>query len=278
MTKIFRIDAFIGESFKGNTAAVCIMDGPKEDSWMQGVAKEMNLSETAFLSLPADSEGAYALRWFTPACEVALCGHATLASAHVLWEEGIVRPVEEVVFKTLSGALRVWRVASVIWMDFPGDMLERVPGPVGLMEALGLIPFDPDTVKVFKGRSDYLVDLDCAGGEDILKALSPDFKALGLIPSRGFIVTAASRIDGFDFTSRFFMPAYGIDEDAVTGSAHCTLGPFWGRRTGKTELMAYQASMRGGVVRVRLKANQENEARVYIGGNAVTAFKGRLKI
>ena len=280
MTRIFQVDAFTGGPFKGNPAAICIMDGPEEDSWMQGVAQEMDLSETAFVSSPEDSESGYKLRWFTPTHEVSLCGHATLAAAHVLWEEGEAGASQELVFHTLSGELRVWRVGSVIWMDFPEDTLKPVDGrgPDGLLEALGLSATEAGIVKIFKGRSDYLLHLDCTGGEDILKALSPDFKALGLIPSRGFIVTAASRIEGFDFVSRFFAPALGIDEDPVTGSAHSTLGPYWGKLLSKTDLTAYQASTRGGVVRICVKANTEEEARIHIGGTAVTVFKGRLKI
>ncbi len=276
MTRIFQVDAFTDEAFKGNPAAICIMDEDQEDSWMQGVAKEMNLSETAFVSSRGDAKDGYNLRWFTPTVEVALCGHATLAAAHILWEEE-GEASAELVFHTLSGELRVWRAGEVIWMDLPADRLEPVDAPDGLLEALGLMGRGEETVKFFKGRSDYLLHLDFAGGEDILSSLTPDFKALRLIPSRGFIVTAASALNGFDFVSRFFAPAFGIDEDPVTGSAHCTLGPYWAELLKDSDLTAYQASTRGGKVRLSVQADQEEERRVHIGGLAVTVFKGRLK-
>ncbi|MEE9543764.1 MAG: PhzF family phenazine biosynthesis protein [Thermodesulfobacteriota bacterium] len=281
---IFQVDSFTGDSFKGNPAAVCILDSPKEVSWMQSVAREMNLSETAFVLSPGERDKGYSLRWFTPTVEVSLCGHATLASAHILWEEGIIKPDEEVVFHTLSGALRVWREASIIWMDFPADTLSSVDIPDGFLKALGLSALEARAFKLFKGRSDYLLHLDFTDGEDILSSLSPDFDLLRLIPSRGVIVTAASRIEGFDFASRFFAPAFGIDEDPVTGSAHSALGPYWAGLLQKRELRAYQASARGGVVRLCVKPDQEDGGRgghgtrLDIGGMAVTVSKGKLDI
>ena len=225
---------------------------------MQSVAREMNLSETAFLARQADG---YQLRWFTPAVEVDLCGHATLASAHALWEEGRLRPDEQARFHTRSGLLTAQRKGDWIEMDFPAKPEEPVPAPDGLIEALGASP-----KYVGKNAFDYIVELD---SEDTLRRLRPDFTLLEKIPVRGVIVT--SRAADYDFVSRFFAPASGINEDPVTGSAHCCLGPFWRARLNKTEFVAYQASARGGVVRVRLEGD-----RVLLGGQAVTVLRGEL--
>jgi len=225
---------------------------------MQSVAREMNLSETAFLLRQADG---YQLRWFTPEVEMDLCGHATLASAHALWEEGHLLPGEQARFHTRSGLLTARRKGDWIEMDFPAKPDEPAPAPDGLIEALGASP-----KYIGKNEFDYIVELD---SEDTVRRLKPDFTLLEKIPVRGVIVT--SRAADYDFVSRFFAPASGIQEDPVTGSAHCCLGPFWRERLNKTEFVAYQASARGGVVRVRLEGD-----RVLLGGQAVTVLRGEL--
>ena len=221
---------------------------------------EMNLSETAFLHGQAD---AYNLRWFTPAIEVDLCGHATLASAHVLWEAGYLKRDEPARFSTRSGLLTAECKGGWIELDFPAELEERVTAPSDLGRALGVTP-----TYVGKNRFDYLVEVV---SEETVRNLKPDLALLGDIPARGFIVTSLASTQRFDFVSRFFAPRAGINEDPVTGSAHCCLGPFWGPRLKKNEFVAYQASARGGVVRVRLSGD-----RVVLGGQAVTVLRGEL--
>jgi predicted PhzF superfamily epimerase YddE/YHI9 len=255
---ITQVDAFTHEPFAGNSAAVCLLAESRESSWMQSVAREMNLAETAFLLPQADG---YQLRWFTPAVEVDLCGHATLASAHALWEEGHLPLAEQARFHTRSGLLTARRIGDWIEMDFPATPDKPAPPPDGLIDALGTNPR-----YIGKSVFDYIVELD---SEDTVRGLKPDLTLLGKIPVRGVIVT--SRAADYDFVSRFFAPASGIDEDPVTGSAHCCLGPFWRTRLNKTEFVAYQASERGGVVRVRLEGD-----RVFLGGQAVTVLRGEL--
>jgi len=257
---IFQVEAFTGEPFKGNPAAVCLLPGPGEEAWMQAVAREMNLSETAFLT---PRQGEFDLRWFTPKVEVALCGHATLASAHVLWETGRLAPGETARFRTRSGLLTADRRGEEIELDFPATPDEPAGAPAGLLEALG-------TSARYVGRSrfDYLVEVD---GESIVRGLKPDLGRLRAVEARGIMVTAASSAACFDFVSRFFAPSVGVDEDPVTGSAHCCLGPFWGRQLNKPEMNAYQASDRGGCLRVRVEGD-----RVRLGGRAVTILAGEL--
>jgi PhzF family phenazine biosynthesis protein len=258
-TPIWQVDAFTDEPFRGNPAAVCILDEPRPDDWMQRVALEMNLSETAFV-VPGDR--VFQLRWFTPACEVRLCGHATLASAHVLWSEGVVEPARMIEFETLhSGTLTATRSSDGIELDFPVRPPERVTAPAGLVEALGL---EPELVA--RCANDYLVE---ARDEATVRNLRPDFFRLGRVEARGVIVTA--RGERHDFVSRFFAPAVGIDEDPVTGSAHCCLCPFWSERLGKESMVGYQASPRGGVVKVTLSGD-----RVKLAGAAVTTLRGEL--
>ncbi len=258
---LIQVDAFTDRPFRGNPAAVCILPQPRPAEWMQDLAREMNLSETAFL---LREEDAYGLRWFTPRVEVDLCGHATLASAHVLWEEGQLDPGATARFHTRSGPLTAWRAGSWIEMDFPADPPAAAEAPAGLEEALGARP-----VGVARGRFDLLVEI---GSEGELRRLSPDFRRLVQVEARGVIVTAPSATREADFVSRFFAPRAGVDEDPVTGSAHCCLAPFWGARLKKTELVGYQASARGGVVRVRLAGD-----RVILGGRAVTVMRGLLE-
>ena len=257
---LIQVDAFTDRPFRGNPAAVCLLPGPREVSWMQDVAREMNLSETAFLN--AEGEG-YRLRWFTPAVEVDLCGHATLASAHALWEAGHLRPDQEARFATRSGPLTAARQGTWIEMDFPAKAPMPAAAPPGLAAALGGTPRT-----VARNQFDYLVEVDT---EDALKALRPDFRALRDIAARGIIVTCRAASAPYDFLSRFFAPAAGVDEDPVTGSAHCCLGPFWQERLGKSDFLAYQASARGGVVRLRVAGD-----RVFLGGQAVTVLRGEL--
>ena len=255
--RLWQVDAFASEPFAGNPAAVCLLDRPRDDRWMQQVAAEMNLSETAFL-LPEG--GAWRLRWFTPATEVDLCGHATLASAHVLFaNRGGLGGLS---FLTRSGELRAARRGDLIELDFPALPAAEEPPPPGLLDALGT-----KARSTHRSRFDRLLELD---SEDAVRALRPDFRALAKVDTRGVIVTARGK--RHDFVSRFFAPKVGVDEDPVTGSAHCVLAPFWAARLGKDEMTGFQASSRGGEVRVRLEGE-----RVLLGGRAVTVLEGELK-
>jgi predicted PhzF superfamily epimerase YddE/YHI9 len=257
---IVQVDAFTDTPFAGNPAAVCILPAPRDERWMQDVAREMNLSETAFLHRENDG---YGLRWFTPTVEVALCGHATLASAHVLWNDGHLASSAPARFHTKSGLLTAERRGAWIELDFPATVASAAEPPPGLLEALHVRPG-----AVGRSRFDYLIEVD---SEETLRALDPDFTALGRVEARGIMVTSRASTAGFDFVSRFFAPASGINEDPATGSSHCTLAPYWSKRLGKTELVAYQASSRGGVIRVRLQGD-----RVILGGQAVTVLRGEL--
>jgi len=257
---IYQVDAFTDKPFAGNPAAVCLLPAPRDEAWMQNVAREMNLSETAFLHRENDG---WRLRWFTPAVEVALCGHATLASAHILWETSQLPPSAAARFHTKSGLLTARRSDSCIEINFPAKSAEPTEAPAGLADALGAKP-------LFVGRSafDYLVEVESAA---TVRSLKPDFLRLCELPVRGVIVTARSDQPGVDFVSRFFAPASGVNEDPVTGSAHCTLGPFWKDRLKRSEFNAFQASSRGGVIKVRVV-----EDRVFLGGQAVTVLRGEL--
>lgn len=255
-----QIDAFTDEPFSGNPAAVCLLQHERDSQWMQAVAAEMNLSETAFIR-PL-SEG-FELRWFTPTIEVELCGHATLASAHALWTEGVVPGDEPIRFHTESGVLTCTRRRDLIELDFPATPIESTDLVDELCQALGV-------TASFVGQSKY-DNLVLVESEQVLRGVQPDFSRLRKIPMRGVAVTSPSEDPRFDFVSRFFAPGAGIDEDPVTGSAHCCLGPFWSERLGKAEMMAFQASARGGVVHVRVSGK-----RVHLGGQAVTIFRGVL--
>lgn len=257
---IFQVDAFTDTVFAGNPAAVCILKEPRGEGWMQKVAMEMNLSETAFLHKREDG---YGLRWFTPLVEVDLCGHATLASAHILWETGLLGLEDQARFHTHSGLLTAKRQNEWIELDFPSLPERQVKVPKGLAKALGVKPR-------YMGRSrfDSIVEVS---SEDSVCNMKPDLTLLSKLPIRGLIVTAKAKTEPYDFVSRFFAPRAGINEDPVTGSAHSVLGPFWQSRLHKNELLAYQASRRGGVIRVRV-----GDRRVYIGGKAVTVFKAEL--
>jgi PhzF family phenazine biosynthesis protein len=256
--RITTVDAFTSRPFGGNPAAVCVLAAPCDEAWMRNVAREMNLSETAFL-YPED--GGYRLRWLTPAVEVDLCGHATLASAHVLWEDGHIRPEAEARFETRSGRLSCRRDGEWIEMDFPAKSAEATEAPPELAEALGA-----ELRYVGKNQFDYLVEM---ADEATVRALNPHYYLLRQLPVRGIIVTARGR--EYDFVSRFFAPGSGIDEDPVTGSAHSALAPYWSARLGKVEMIAFQASARGGVVRLRV-----NEDRVHMAGQAVTMMRAEF--
>jgi PhzF family phenazine biosynthesis protein len=260
---IYQVDAFTNVPFAGNPAAVCILPEARDDAWMQNVAKEMNLSETAFLLKQDDGYNNYSLRWFTPAVEVDLCGHATLASAHILWETGLLATGRQARFHTRSGLLTADQQGDWIIMDFPAKPEEQTDVPAGLIEALGVSP-------IYAGMSqfDLLVEVE---SEAALRAIQPNFTLLEQVPARGVIVTSRASSDGFDFVSRFFAPRVGVNEDPVTGSAHSCLSPYWSKRLGRNELVGYQASLRGGVVRVRYEGE-----RVQIGGQAVTVLQGQL--
>jgi PhzF family phenazine biosynthesis protein len=238
-----------------------VLPEAREAAWMQKVALEMNLSETAFLVKQTDG---YDLRWFTPAVEVDLCGHATLASAHALWESGLLGTHEQARFHTRSGLLTADRNGDWIEMDFPAKAEAAAEAPAGLLESLGA-----PAKYVGRNQFDYLVEVE----ESELLKMSPDHGQLRKIPVRGVIVTSLSSDPQFDFVSRFFAPGSGIDEDPVTGSAHTALAPYWGAKLGKTAMTGRQASARGGVVRVTLKGE-----RVLLGGQAVTTLRGELLV
>jgi len=260
--RITTVDAFTHRPFAGNPAAVCVLPEPRPEAWMQDVAREMNLSETAFLVKRADG---FDLRWFTPAVEVALCGHATLASAHVLWETQALRPDEQARFHTKSGLLTADRKGDLIELDFPANPENEATVPRGLYEALG-VPLH----YVGMSRFDVLVEVE---SEATVRAMKPDFGLLASVPVRGVIATTRSSSPAYDIVSRFFAPAVGVNEDPVTGSAHCCLAPFWAGRLGKQELVAYQASARGGVLYLALRGD-----RVRIGGHAITVLSGELLV
>lgn len=262
-TRLFHVDAFTDRPFGGNPAAVCLLDSPADESWMQSLAAELNLSETAFVQERAG--GTFGLRWFTPAAEVVLCGHATLASAHVLWEQGVLPLSSSAVFETLSGALTCVREGDRIAMNFPALAARPCEEPPGLAAALGC--------RIGELYSNELDRLVCLTSAAAVRGLEPDMRALKAMPGRGVIVTAPSDDSRFDFISRYFAPAFGVDEDPVTGSAHCCLGPFWAKRLGKQDLIGYQASKRGGTVRVRV---HDSTGRVDLIGQAVTVMRSTL--
>jgi len=260
--RIIQVDAFTDELFRGNPAAVMILPKAPNEAWMQNVAREMNLSETAFI---VPRKGEFDLRWFTPAAEVDLCGHATLASAHVLWETGGLDRGETARFHTKSGLLSATWVDPWIEMDFPAEVESACEAPEPLIRALGAKP-----VYVGRNRLDYLVELE---SESAVREAKPDFGLLRTLDGRGAMITARAATPQFDFVSRYFAPAFGIDEDPVTGSTHCCLAPFWSARLGKDELTAHQASARGGIVRTRVAGD-----RVTLGGKAVTVLVGELVV
>jgi PhzF family phenazine biosynthesis protein len=258
---IYQVDAFTDRAFTGNPAAVCILPAPAPEAWMQSVAGEMNLSETAYLV--AAGSNTYSLRWFTPVTEVDLCGHATLASAHALWETGRVDRGTPVRFETRSGILTARLGPDTIELDFPAQPASDAPIPAGLGEALGA-----EVLATGRNKIDLLVEL---ADPTTLRGLAPDMRRLAEVAPRGVIVTSTSDDPNYDFLSRFFAPAAGIDEDPVTGSAHCCLAPFWQTRLQRDRMTGFQASKRGGVVSVCVDGD-----RVMLGGQAVTVLVGTL--
>lgn len=260
MSELWIIDAFADAPFSGNPAAVCMLPGHRPDSWHHALAGEMNQAETAFLSR---KEGDWGLRWFTPRVEVDLCGHATLASAHFLWESGRLQRTTTARFHTRSGVLTAESDGDWIVLDFPETMPAEAPAPDGLAAAIGATP-------VWVGRSpfDVVVRLENA---DTVRSLTPDLGAISTIEARGVIVTAEGDARGVDFISRFFAPRVGVPEDPVTGSAHCALAPYWAKQLGRQALTGYQASPRGGIVRVETRGS-----RVMLAGKARTVVRGEL--
>lgn len=266
---LHQIDAFTDTPFSGNPAAVCLLPTFPEATWMQQVAHEMNLSETAFLvahDAHTPEAPAYHLRWFTPTTEVDLCGHATLASAHWLYASGTAVAEAAVQFHTASGTLQARYADDMIWLDFPAEPPHAVAPPDLLVEALGA----PPVVAVARNRMDYLVQVDTAA---TVRALTPDLSRLAAIDTRGVIVTAAGDDPAYDVVSRFFAPRVGVPEDPVTGSAHCALAPYWQPVLGRSDLTGYQASVRGGVVRM-----QHTDDRVQLGGQAVAVLQATLLV
>jgi PhzF family phenazine biosynthesis protein len=260
MVIVYQIDSFAEQPFAGNPAAVCLLDGTRKARWMQAMATEMNLSETAFVRrLGSDFE----LRWFTPTMEVELCGHGTLAAAHALWREGTVELDQQIRFQTCSGVLTAVRNVAEIQLDFPATPPEECAISEEILAALSISP-----TYIGRSRFDKLL---LVADEETVRGLRPDFSRLAGLGARGVIVTSPSGDRRFDFVSRYFAPGAGIDEDPVTGSAHCCLAPFWAERLGRNELTGYQASARGGIVRTIVQGD-----RVLLGGRAVTIFRGEL--
>ena len=258
---ITQVDAFADRPFAGNPAAVCILDAARDEAWMQMIAREMNLSETAFL---VKNGRGYGLRWFTPAVEVDLCGHATLASAHVLWEQGVLKPDEIAIFETRSGELTAKKKGSWIEMNFPASQITPESALRETIEAA----LRAKSLFVGRSRFDFFVEIE---SEDAVRSLKPDPGKVGCLEARGLIVTSRASGSGYDFVSRFFAPGVGVDEDPVTGSAHCALGPYWKEKLGRDELVGFQASARGGIVRTRCAGD-----RVILSGQAVTVMRGEL--
>lgn len=260
------VDAFADVPFAGNPAVVCLLAQPRDAAWMQSLARETNAPATAFVVAGDGGEGGYDLRWFSPTTELALCGHGTFASAHILFAEGRAAPDQALHFRTGVGTLTCRREGDLIAMDFPAEPPQPVAAvPVELLQALGVQPR-----AVARNRFDYLVELESAAA---VRAVDPDFALLKTVQTRGVIVTAPAGTDDYDFISRFFAPSAGVGEDSVTGSAHCALGPYWGARLGKDDLVGYQASARGGIVRVRLR-----DDRVDLLGRGLTIMRGILTV
>jgi PhzF family phenazine biosynthesis protein len=264
---LWQVDAFTDRPFAGNPAAVCILPSYPQDQWLQSVAAEMNLSETSFI-VPTGDENCFHLRWFTPTTEVDLCGHATLAAAHTLIEQNLVTAGLAIRFQTRSGELRCEQSGSQITLDFPSAAADGVVDAstkAALLYALGL-----EEAVFMRCKFDLVVVVNDAS---IVESLRPNFNLLESIETRGVVVTAASQTTGIDFVSRFFAPRFGINEDPVTGSAHCCLAPYWGERLNKTSLVGYQASPRGGTVYCDVVGD-----RVLLTGNAVTVFEGKMLV
>lgn len=259
---IYQVDAFTDKAFGGNPAAVCVLKEAAEEELMQNIAMEMNVSETAFLYKTGDS---FSLRWFTPEVEVDLCGHATLASAYILWETGLLKKEQEAVFNTRGGRLTAKKDEQIIILDFPVEVDTETESNEIIEKALGV-----KTIYTGKNRMDYIVEVE---SEEIVRSLNPNFDVLKALNTRGVIVTSKSDSGNYDFVSRFFAPGAGIAEDPVTGSAHCCLGPYWMKKLGKNVFKAYQASKRGGTLEITVEGD-----RVKIGGKAVSVLVADMLI
>jgi len=265
MPQLLQIDAFTDKPFAGNPAAVCLLDGPADASWMQQVAAEMNLAETAFV---VPGREAFGLRWFTPTIEIELCGHATLASAHALWQLGVVPAGTRIAFETASGVLTAEPDGDRIAIELPSRPMAECAMPPGLVEALGATPKLVSRGVPARAHGNLVVEFF---DEREVRALAPRFDHL-----RGFdfgVIATARGTGRYDFISRYFASPYGIDEDPVTGSAHCSLAPYWAERLGKTRFLAWQASPRGGELLVVLDGD-----RVRLSGYAVTVLRGELVV
>jgi PhzF family phenazine biosynthesis protein len=260
---IYQVDAFTSEPFKGNPAGVCILEKVMPDDWMQNIAAELHVSETAFIS---GSKEAYKIRFFTPESEIPLCGHATLSSAHIMYETGIVNRNDEIIFSSKAGILQIRCSSDWIIMNFPAYDVSPVPVPADISDYIGVNPFG-----LYKTAHGWILAL--LANEEEVRRLNPDLKAMKNTIYGDLIVTAPSSDPGYDFCVRCFAPALGIDEDPVTGSAHCALVPFWHKKTGKKEFISHQVSKRGGILKVSMLGD-----RVEVAGQAVTIFKAGLLI
>ncbi|HEY7517813.1 MAG TPA: PhzF family phenazine biosynthesis protein [Methylomirabilota bacterium] len=257
---LLHVDAFADGPFRGNPAAVCLLDGARPPAWMQSVAAELNLPATVFVEA---ARAPFGLRWFSPVAELALCGHGTLAAAHALWDTARLPPGAAARFAARSGELAAVSRDGWIALQMPAEIAAAAAPAVGLLDAIGV-----KARWVGRNRLDYVIEVD---DEAMVRAVVPDLVALAAIETRGVIVTARAATDGVDFVSRFFAPRAGIPEDAVTGSAHCCLAPLWASRLGRSRLTARQLSARGGVVRAEVDAD-----RVILSGQAVTIARGEL--
>ncbi|HWI47432.1 MAG TPA: PhzF family phenazine biosynthesis protein [Rummeliibacillus sp.] len=256
------INTFTEQPFKGNPAAVCYLSEEKESNWMQQIAKEINLPTTAFINLLNNE---YYLRWFTPTTEIPICGHGTLASSYFLWEKGLFDKEKCITFQTKSGVLEAQLIDDWVQLQFPAIVEEKTIAPDLLVRALGVKP-----TYVGKNKLDYLVEVE---SEDIVRNLKPNIDLIAQLAVRGVIVTSKSNTNEFDFVSRFFSPSQGINEDFVNGSSHCCLGPYWKDKLQKNDLTAYQASERGGILKLRVLDDE-----VLLSGKAVTIFEGKLTV
>lgn len=256
------LNTFTDQPFRGNPAAVCLLSEEKGSIWMQSIAKEMNLPVTAFI---IDFKSEYYLRWFTPSTEIPICGHGTLASSFFLWENGYVEKGKVIAFQTKSGLLKAQFIDGWVQLEFPSNLEEKTIAPDLLISALGVEP-----TYVGKNKLDYLVEVE---SEDTVKNLKPNIDLISQLPVRGVIVTSKSNSNEYDFVSRFFSPAQGIIEDYVNGSSHCCLGPYWKNKLHKTDFLAYQASERGGILKVKILGDK-----VLLSGKAVTIFEGKVTV
>ena len=260
--ELYNVNTFTEQAFRGNPAAVCILQEEKEEEWMQQIAKETNLPVTAFIHRIQNN---YVLRWFTPTTEIPICGHGTLASAYIIWKKGYQEADKQISFHTKSGVLTSQLKGDWVQLEFPAIPEKKIIAPDLLIRALGV-----NLKYVGENKLDYLVEVD---SEEIVRSLKPNIQSIAQLPVRGVIVTSRSNTSEYDFVSRFFSPAQGLNEDYVTGSAHCCLGTYWKRKLQKSEFTAFQASNRGGMLKVNVLDDT-----VFLSGKAVTIFEGNLTI